>query len=233
MERPMTTEELYNKICGILKEKGKIPDILDYGLPTHNPVSTTTYEFDFKNNLDYGSSEEIYLDLWMEYFINGERRVSGIGTFKTLRTDHDAMHIMAGLLADFMIEGSAYVNTNLDDFTWKGADVPPIDGSGKRYGWGYENCVRESGCWRGTAETGGEGSLPCPEYRRTKDAYHGTDTDFAGSKQGNADSYADPVQCIDGTAQAGDKRIKIFGCGLYLLFQLWKAEEQGFLLEAL
>lgn len=29
MERPMTTEELYNKICGILKEKGKIPDILD------------------------------------------------------------------------------------------------------------------------------------------------------------------------------------------------------------
>lgn len=137
MERPMTTEELYNKICGILKEKGKIPDILDYGLPTHNPVPITTYEFDFKNNLDYGSSEGIYLDLWMEYFMNGERRVSGVGTFKTLRTDHNAMHIMAGLLADFMIEGSAYVNTNLDDFTWKGANVHPIDGSGKRYGWGY------------------------------------------------------------------------------------------------
>ncbi len=87
MERPMTTEKLYNRICGILKEKGKMPDILDYELPTYNPVPITDYEFEFKNNLDYGGSEGIYLDLWMEYFADGEKRVSGIGTFKTLRTD--------------------------------------------------------------------------------------------------------------------------------------------------
>ena len=37
-KRPMTTEELFNRINGILKEKGKLPDILDYGLATHSPV---------------------------------------------------------------------------------------------------------------------------------------------------------------------------------------------------
>ena len=41
--RPMTTEELFNNICGILKEKGKMLDILDYGLPTSNPVPIRMY----------------------------------------------------------------------------------------------------------------------------------------------------------------------------------------------
>ncbi len=61
--RPMTTEELFNKICGILKEKGKMLDILDYGLPTSNPVPITMYQFDLRNKLAYGGSEGIYLDL--------------------------------------------------------------------------------------------------------------------------------------------------------------------------
>nr|WP_300864710.1 hypothetical protein [uncultured Acetatifactor sp.] len=39
MERPMTTRELFNKIRDILKEKGMLPDILDYGLATDRPVS--------------------------------------------------------------------------------------------------------------------------------------------------------------------------------------------------
>lgn len=66
-----------------------------------------------------------------------ERCVSGLGTFKTLHEDSEAMHIMADLLADFIIEESAYVNANLDDFTWEGADVHPINKTGKRISWGY------------------------------------------------------------------------------------------------
>ena len=31
MNKPMTTVELFNKIYDILKEKGRIPDILEYG----------------------------------------------------------------------------------------------------------------------------------------------------------------------------------------------------------
>ena len=32
LKKPMTTEELFDKIKGILQEKDKLPDILDYGL---------------------------------------------------------------------------------------------------------------------------------------------------------------------------------------------------------
>ena len=136
-KRPMTTEGLFDTICKILKEKGKLPDILDYGLATHSPVSITNYEYGLKNKLDYGGNEGIYLDLWIEYTAEGKKCANGLGTFKTLRTDDEAIHIMAALLADFIIEEYAYVNANLDDFTWEGVDVHVIEGSGEKSKWGY------------------------------------------------------------------------------------------------
>ena len=142
--RPMTTEELFNKICGILKEKGKMPDILDYGLPTSNPVPIRMYQFDLRNKRAYGGSEGIYLDLWIEYFANKEKQRKGLGTIKTLDESSEAMHIMAGLLADFTIEEYAYVNANIDDFTWEGADVHALDGDGKQCSWGYTCSTMEA-----------------------------------------------------------------------------------------
>lgn len=133
----MTTEGLFNKIYATLKEKGSLPDILDYGLATQKPVPIMGYEFDLKSNLDYGGNEGIYLGLWIEYYEGRQKQQKELGTFKTLNEDNEAMHIMAALLADFIIEEYAYVNANLDDFTWKGADVHPIDESGKRSEWGY------------------------------------------------------------------------------------------------
>ena len=137
MKKPMTTKDLFNKINGILKEKDRLPEILDYGLATSDPVPIRTYEFELKNNLDYGGSEGIYLDLWIVYFYDGERQKKGLGTFKTLSTSNEAMHTMAALLADFVIEEYAYVNGNLDDFTWEGADVHPFDENGNKISWGY------------------------------------------------------------------------------------------------
>lgn len=66
--RPMTTEELFNRIEIILKEKNKLSDILDYRLATGNAWSITNCEFDLRSNLAYGNREGIYLDLWIEYF---------------------------------------------------------------------------------------------------------------------------------------------------------------------
>lgn len=137
MKKPMTTEELFHKILNILKDKGKLPDILDYSLADGNPAPIRTYEFNLRSNLDYGGSEGIYLDLWIEYFNKGEKCQHGLGTFKTLYEDEKAMHRMAGLLADFVVEEHAYVNGNLDDFTWEGADVYALDDKGKRLSWGY------------------------------------------------------------------------------------------------
>lgn len=110
---------------------------MDYGLATNKPVPIRTYEFDLKSNLAYGCSEGIYLDLWIEYYVNGEIHKKGIGTYKTLGESSEAMHIMAALLADFIVEEYAYVNTHLDDFTWEGADVYPINEKGVRSGYGY------------------------------------------------------------------------------------------------
>ncbi len=137
MTRPMSTEEFFEKINSILKEKGKMPNILDYVHPTSNPISIRTYEFDLRNSLDYGGNEGIYLVLWIEYMEGNEKRRTAIGTYKTLYEDADAMHIMASLLADFLIEEYSYVNKNLDDFTWEGADVHALKENGDRMSWGY------------------------------------------------------------------------------------------------
>lgn len=137
MNKPMTTTELFNKIRDNLKEKGKLPAILDYGLAASNPVPVTTCEFDLRSKLAYGGSEGIYLDLWIEYFANREKQRKGLGTFKTLDESNGAMHVMAGLLADFIIEESAYVNANIDDFIWEGVSVRAFDEEGKRCRWGY------------------------------------------------------------------------------------------------
>ena len=137
MTRPMTTEELFEKINSILKEKSKIPDILDYGHATSNPIPIRTYEFDLRNSLNYGGNEGIYLDLWIEYQVENEKRRAATGTYKTLYEDDNAMHIMASLLANFIIEEHSYVNKNLDDFTWEGADVHALKENGDRMSWGY------------------------------------------------------------------------------------------------
>lgn len=137
MDKPMTTADLFDKICEILKKEEVYPDILDYALPEYNPVPIMTYEFCIKNNLDYGGSEGIYLDLWIEMYTDGELQKFPLGTFKTLREDHDAMRIMGTLLADFLAEERTYVNANLDDFTWKGANIRIYDDSGNELKWVY------------------------------------------------------------------------------------------------
>ena len=144
MTRPMTTEELFEKINSILIEKSKIPDILDYGHATSNPIPIRTYEFDLRNSLNYGGNEGIYLDLWIEYQVENEKRRAAIGTYKTLYEDDNAMHIMASLLANFIIEEYSYVNKNMDDFTWEGADVHALNENGEKMNWGYTCTTMES-----------------------------------------------------------------------------------------
>lgn len=141
-KKPMTTAELFQKICATLKEKGMMPDILDYGLPTNSPVPIKTYEFDLRNNLGYGGSEGIYLDFWIEYFEENEKICKKIGTFKTLNQSREAMHTMAGLLADFIVAEYDYVNKHLDDFNWTGVDVHVVK-DGKKLSWYYSCCSME------------------------------------------------------------------------------------------
>ena len=64
------------------------------------------------------------------------------------------MRTMAGLLADFIIEESAYVNANLDDFTWEGVDIYAFDKDGKQCGLGFtystmeDALTKKTDCWK-------------------------------------------------------------------------------------
>ena len=137
MERPMTTAQLFYRIKNILRKKDKLSYILQYGIATDNPVPIKTHQFELRHNLAYGEIRGIYLHLWIVYDDDGERQKKGLGTFKTLYISDAAMHAMAALLADFVIEECDYVNKNRDDFTWEGADVHPFDKDGKKISWGY------------------------------------------------------------------------------------------------
>lgn len=140
-KKPITTTEHFEQIYRILKANGMIPEtLLDYGCAARVPVPIKTYEFEIRSNLDYGSCEGIYLDLWIEYYEEEKRQRKELGTFKTLQTDRSAMRRMAQLLADFIVEERKYINQHLDDFTWEGIQVYAVKEDGEKAAAGYE-CV--------------------------------------------------------------------------------------------
>lgn len=137
LKEPMDTAEFFTKICDILTEKEKMPGILDYAIPSHNNTLMTTTEFEFKNNLDYGSSEGIYLDIWITFDRNGRSVQEELGTFKTLLKDGVAMETMGRLLANFIFEGYQYIHSNPYNFNWEGINVYAFDSDGKRACFSY------------------------------------------------------------------------------------------------
>ena len=70
------------------------------------------------------------------------------------------MRTMAGLLADFIIEESAYVNAHLDDFTWEGVDIYAFDKDGKQCGLGFTYSTMEDALTK-KRQTAGKVSKGC------------------------------------------------------------------------
>ena len=137
---PYTNKELFDAVNEILKEKSLLPDILDYGLSSYTKESVDSYAFSPAFKLDYGDSEGIYLDVAIVGSFNNTQKTISLGTYKTLSDGDDAMHAMAALEADFLIALHKLVNENLQDFTWSGYDLIPLDEDGNRKAnsWGYE-----------------------------------------------------------------------------------------------
>lgn len=124
MRKIMRTDEFFREIVKALKEKGDYPDILDYDLPTREPMEMDTTEFMFRSDLNPGGSEGIYLSVSIQTY--GDRCVDNLGTFKTLEDSKEAMQIMGKLLGDFIYEARAYVNAHYDDFDRRGYSVRGI-----------------------------------------------------------------------------------------------------------
>ena len=118
-----TTASFFDLIMGMLKADGKVPDILDYDLATHEPREMRDYEFDVLGQVNFGC-EGIYVDLYFRGNIGDGRDMNGsFGTIKTLRADDEAFHMMAALMADFQLTAHHFINKHLDDFTHTGYDI--------------------------------------------------------------------------------------------------------------
>ena len=135
-KKPYTAAELFRIINSRLEERGSLPDILDYGIPSGaDDRQILTYFWDAVFKVRFGGSEGVYLDV----FLDGELDESGqcacclIGSYKTLNRDEEAFRRMALLGADFSLETHRWLSERLDDFTWTGYTVDfLLEGSVKR-----------------------------------------------------------------------------------------------------
>ena len=102
-----------------------IEPIWDYYLPNREEpdshdqdTSLTDYRFDISPQISFGSSEGIYVDVYLDgkFDDSGVKRTS-IGVFKTLRTDPEACRLMGELCGVLMYHGSLYVDKEIHRYT--------------------------------------------------------------------------------------------------------------------
>lgn len=138
-KKPYHSEELFEVLCTKLKEKGQMPENLEYSLPCREKYLVDTYEVVIHNNLDFGGNEGIYLNLRL--YLRGEEKQ--FGTFKTLGETREDMIEMATLLANFITEFRDFVGDNMDDFSWDGYEVNALKEDGSKESWGWECATLE------------------------------------------------------------------------------------------
>lgn len=114
-------QERFTELCA----RVDLPKILDYTLADSKTVEIKSYECNFWNSLNYGTSEGIYLDVGLE-FLHPKHTVIPLGTFKTLEDSQEAMREMARLLADLTYTTFRFMNEHLEDFEWEGYQVRGI-----------------------------------------------------------------------------------------------------------
>lgn len=135
-----TTRDLFNAVLQLVNDNScydKAKAIMEYYLPNvsesnvREDIELTAYEFDFCAAAQFGGSEGIYIDIWLSgkysenelmRYNHGTGKVEketrrSIGTFKTLRTDLEAMQIMGELCGSLVYWGHKYVNQNIDRYS--------------------------------------------------------------------------------------------------------------------
>jgi hypothetical protein len=135
-----TTKDLFYATLNRVKENGhysKAEDIMDYVLPNHfesnvnEDIELSNYRFDFFASVQLGGNEGIYIDCCLsgEYTETPRTRYNAgtgkiepetrrhIGTFKTLKSNIEAMKIMGELCGALVYYAHQYVNENIDRYT--------------------------------------------------------------------------------------------------------------------
>lgn len=126
------TDQLFNMVNEKLMEDGLLPDILDYSLSSRYSFPVKNVEWDCVGRVNFGGSEGIYLDLYLEGNTGSEEVIDGddvkesrilIGTYKTLLTDRDAYRAMCILQAEFVYTLKDFVRDHWDDFNRTGHSI--------------------------------------------------------------------------------------------------------------
>jgi len=125
--------DMFCEVMNWIKKCNQLPDNLDYCVFENKPLYGTTTLLKICNSLNYGDSEGIYLDLWIEQYLPATDLDQGnmagdpfrinLGTIKTLDSSIESLEKMGKLLADFIYHGYKYINDHYDSFDKTGYAV--------------------------------------------------------------------------------------------------------------
>ena len=121
-----TNITLFREVCRILKEEGKIPDILDYSSPPLKSEETEllTDELECTGTVSIGSSEGLYADFRLSGTdAEGNRFAIPFGTCKTLYNSYDAYRTMCILVADIVFATHNFISEHEEEFVRTGYTV--------------------------------------------------------------------------------------------------------------
>lgn len=120
MKKLKTVQDLGNDLLKQMKAKALCPnDLLDYAVVYPQQEKIYNDEFDLVGDLNYGSNEGIYLDVYIRGDFSdkpGKNVRKPVLTFKTLRQDDEALYEMAKLQASCMIAFRSYMYKNASDY---------------------------------------------------------------------------------------------------------------------
>ncbi len=112
--------ELFDKIMELARGSGDLErfrEIEDYTLAEKYPdEKISDYLFNLCAVPNFGGSEGIYIDCFIQGSFGGEKKTMSLGTMKTLRTDLDACKVMGEVCGILLYHENQYVNENLHRF---------------------------------------------------------------------------------------------------------------------
>ena len=114
--------DLFNSILKTARDAGALQEldrIIDYDAACEfeekNKRPISNYEFNCIFSVDYGGSEGIYIDAWLNGYLDesGHTQRLHFGTIKTLERDLAAMKTMGEACGILQYYASDYLNKNL------------------------------------------------------------------------------------------------------------------------
>ena len=130
--------DLFNGILKTARDAGALQEldrIIDYDsaceFEEKNKRPISNYEFNCIFSVDYGGSEGIYIDAWLNGYLDesGHTQRLHFGTIKTLERDLAAMKTMGEACGILQYYASDYLNKNLSRYEPDPAKLSPFHNS--------------------------------------------------------------------------------------------------------